>query len=140
MAWSDTRVDFATMQRGERVPPFVLCVDADAVRAYLDATGEAREGLWEQCVPPLALGALALGGLMDRVQVPGGLVHTGQEYQFRGLVPIGAPVEVQISVAARSERRGAVITIFETELRLDGEVVGTGRTNVMMAADGDLPL
>src|SRR5690606_20784224 len=103
------------MQRGERIPPFDLRIDGDAVRAYLDATGEAAEGLWEQYVPPLALGALALGGLMDRVQVPGGLVHTGQEYEFRGLVPVGATVEVQIAVAARSERRGAVITVFETE-------------------------
>jgi hypothetical protein len=130
-----TKGEFATLERGYALPTFELPVTADDVAAYLDATGEQNE-LWDRYVPPLALGAFALGGLMDRFKVPGGLVHTGQEYDFLAPVPVGETVEVSIVVASNSERRGARMVAFAIELRAHGEVVGRGRTTVMLAPEG----
>lgn len=135
-ARAEPKGDFASLERGYELSPFTLQVTAQDVAHYLDATGEQHE-LWETCVPPLALGAFALGGLMDRFQVPAGLVHTGQEYDFTEPVPIDEPVEVRITVASSSERRGARMVVFATELLASARVVGRGRTTVMLAPEGE---
>lgn len=127
--------EFAALERGVALPPFELPVSREDVAAYLESTGEQNE-LWERYVPPLALGAFALGGLMARFKVPGGLVHTGQEYDFLEPVPIGETVEVSISVASNSERRGARMVVFAIELRILEQVVGRGRTTVLLAPEG----
>jgi acyl dehydratase len=126
------------LQKGDRIAPFPVTITSEDVRAYLDATGEAP-ATWERAVPPLALGAFALAGLMERVAVPAGIVHTGQEYDFVRPVRHGETLEVAIAVASRSERRGAVITAFESEWRAGGEVVGTARTTVLVAPPGAAP-
>lgn len=124
-------IDFATLDRGDALPPFEITLGADEVAAYLQATGE-EPSHWADVVPPLALGAFTLAGLMERVAVPAGVVHTGQEFTFDRAVAIGRPVAVSLTVAARSERRGAVMTVVASELRVGAAVVGSGRMTVLV--------
>ena len=135
-ASAEPKGEFASLERGYELSPFKLRISAQDVAGYLDATGEQHQ-LWERCVPPLALGAFALGGLMDRFQVPAGLVHTGQEYDFTEAVSIDEPVEVRITVTSNSERRGARMVVFATELLAGARPVGRGRTTVMLALEGE---
>ena len=130
----ETKDSFATIDRGDRLAPFELMITDEDVSLYLEATGESNE-LWARYVPPLALVAFALGGLMDRVEVPSGLGHTGQEFLFFKSVVIGDPVEVKIDVASSSRRRGMRMVVFATELFASGEMVGSGRTTVMLAPE-----
>ena len=125
---------FAQIDRGDQLAPFELTISAEDVALYLEATGESDE-LWARYVPPLALVAFALGGLMDRVEVPSGLVHTGQEFDFCKSVVIGESVEVEIKVASSSRRRGVRMVVFATELFSAGAMVGSGRTTVMLAPE-----
>lgn len=131
---TESKGAFASLERGYELSPFELQITAEEVALYLDATGEQNE-LWDTLVPPLALGAFALGGLMDRFQVPAGLVHTGQEYEFAAPVAIDEPVEVRIVVASSSERRGARMVVFAIELRAHDAIVGRGRTTVILAPE-----
>lgn len=129
---SASGLDFRSLARGDTLPEFPVSMSAAEVRAYLEATGERSE-LWETHVPPLALGALTLAGLMDRIEVPPGIVHTRQEFDFRRVVAIDEPLTVRISVASHSERRGALIAAFESEIvTASGEAVGGGRATVMV--------
>lgn len=132
---SQMKGDFATLERGYELAPFEFRVSAAEVQAYLDATGEVNE-LWDHSVPPLALGALALGGLMARFETPPGLVHTGQEFDFTGDVAIDETVEVRIVVASGSERRGVLMVVFETEVQTADAQIGRGRTSVMLVPEG----
>jgi hypothetical protein len=124
-------IDFAKLERGDSLPPFEITLGPAEIVAYLEATGE-DPARWVDAVPPLALGAFTLAGLMERVVVPTGVVHTGQEFTFNAAVPPGQAVEAALTVAARSERRGAVITVVASELRIDGRVIGSGRMTVLV--------
>ena len=125
-----TALDFFALKRGDELPSMRFEVSAEAARAYLDATGEPAEH-WDGRVPPLALGALCLGELMERLPLPAGAVHTGQEFEFCGVVAAGSPVEASVRVAQRSELRGAVIVALDLELRRESETVLRGRATVM---------
>ena len=130
-----TKGRFEDLERGFELPLFEFIVTSADVARYLGATGEQNE-LWDEFAPPLALGAFALGGLMDRFEVPGGLIHTGQEYNFIEAVAIDEPVEVRIVVASSAVRRGSLVVVFATELRAHDALVGSGRTTVMLVPEG----
>ncbi len=122
--------DFHALRRGDILPPIVFAATSEDVRAYLDATGESP-ALWGETVPPLALGALALAGLMAEMPLPPGALHAGQEFEFLGAVAHGQRVEARVTVAQQSERQGSNIVVFASELRCGERAVLRGRTTVM---------
>ena len=127
-------LDFHSLARGDALEPFALSVSADEARAYLAATGEPA-GRWPDAVPPLAQGALLLGALLERMALPAGALHTGQEFAFLRAVAPDEPLEARIAVAQHGERRGSVIAAFDLELRdADGEPVLRGRSTVIAPA------
>jgi len=130
------RPSLAGLRRGDALPPFTLHISSADVAAYLEATGE-RCALWSTLVPPLALGAFALAGLMERVELPAGILHTGQEHEFRRPLAHDEPVEVGVEVGARSERGGAVVLALDGVWRAGGEEVGTSRTTVLVPPPGE---
>jgi hypothetical protein len=110
-------------------------VSAEEARAYLAATGEALE-TWGELVPPLALGALTLAGLMEAMPLPPGALHGSQEFDFLGAVAHGEAVEAQLTVAQQSVRQGTNIVVFASELRCGERVVQRGRATVVAPAAG----
>lgn len=122
--------DFYSLRRGDALPVLEFTVSEERARAYMDATGEAQEE-WGELVPPLALGALTLAGLLNQVPPPAGAVHTGQEFEFLGTVPYEAPLEARLSVSSQAVRQGTNVVIFTSELRCFDRVVVRGRTMVV---------
>jgi len=121
-----------TLTRGQPLPPFTLQIDQPEVDAYLDATGEPSER-WQGVVPPLAIGALALGALLDEIAPPPGLVHTNQEFDFTAAIPVGTLLHGQFTVDQRQTRRGTMFTTFGVTI-LDGERTAvTGSATVVLA-------
>lgn len=126
-------LDFYALRRGDALPQVAFALSADEVRAYLDATGEPAER-WARLVPPLALGALALGGLMEALPLPAGALHAAQEFEFLAPVAHDERVEVRMSVAQQSVRAGASIVVIASELESGGRPVARARSTVMAPA------
>lgn len=128
-------IDFHSLRRGDALPALSFAVTLDEVRAYLAATGEGAEH-WTAAVPPLALGALTLAGLMEEMPLPPGALHAGQEFEFLAAVAPGDRIEAQLTVAQQSERQGANIVVFASELHSGARAVLRGRTTVMAPLPG----
>jgi hypothetical protein len=123
-------IDFGTMTAGDVLADLTFSVSTEEVRAYLDATGEPMDR-WTQYVPPLAIGALALGELMGRMETLNGVLHTGQQFSFDAPVAHDAEIAARFTVASASIRRGALITAVEIELNSNGKRIGSGRAALM---------
>lgn len=127
-------VDFSGVSAGDELALFTFALDADDVRAYLDATGEDASR-WQSKVPPLALGAFALAGLMERILELGKILHTGQQFTFLRAVALGEPITARFTVASRSTRRGVVMTAVESELTTAAGTAARGRTTLFLGAE-----
>jgi hypothetical protein len=125
-----TRPEFHALRRGEVLPPFSLCVSGEEVREYIEATG-GDPAVWCHTVPPLALAALTLAGLMDQVPLPPGAVHVAQELESVAAVRHDETVEAQLSIAQQSVRQGTNVVVFALEVRREGRTVLRGRSTVM---------
>jgi hypothetical protein len=129
---------FADLRKADTFARFPMSISEAEVDAYLEATGE-EPGPWREFVPPVFLDALVVAALLERVQIPKGVMHTGQEHESHRAVRIDEPLTVVMSVATLAERRGAVMASFEAQAIDDvGEPVVTMKISVMVLPDGVL--
>lgn len=135
---SPTRFAFDSLERGDVLPAVDLTVTADDVRAYLEATGEPADR-WGDRVPPVMLSALMLAALLGQVEIPQGVMHTGQEHESLRPVRIGEALTVTVLVSSYAVRRGALMAAFDAEARAGDEVVAVSRASVLVPPPADSP-
>jgi acyl dehydratase len=120
---------------GYTFDPIEFVFDAGRSRAYRDAVGDAG-AVYDEAglVPPLAVAALALGGLLNQAGLPPGALHVMEALEWTAPVPAGARIECTASLAQRSQRSGWIVTIIESHYHVDGAEVMKSRASVMSPA------
>ncbi len=131
---SPARQTISSFPRGHEFPDAKFSVSAERVAAYLRAIGD--EGAYGGCVPPLAAVALGLGELQERISLPEGSLHTGQEVEHLGLAREGEELTLTARIAQRSERQGFVISVIEFEIAGGAGTAIRARTTIMAPAGG----
>ncbi len=101
-------VDYASLTAGETVSDQSYSLSSEAVSDYVQAV---EDEVWEpatggKLVPPMAIAALGIRGLVNDLQVPGGTVHVGQEIEFIGAVAVGDSLHYEATVLQNTVRRG----------------------------------
>lgn len=126
----------ADLPVGHTFEPISFMVDAERSRAYRAATGDTL-GLYDErnAVPPLAVAALALGALMEVIDLPDGTLHGNESMQAHALVPAGATLTCTPTVTRNSTRAGMVFTTFEFDIAHEGASVLTARATVLYPAE-----
>ena len=113
-------------------------ITEDNVRQYLAAVGDAQQEYFQLgLVPPLFLTAYALTGLLGKLALAPGAIHSLQEVDTLNPVEIGD----QISGTARLERprrRGNLefTTVSYTLTSASGIQVQSGKSTVLAPAAG----
>ena len=126
------RTSLTDLEAGHQFSTATFSLDADDVRAYLDAAGDTNAAYLELgLAPPLAVAARALASLLDEIELPPGSIHRKQDVESRGGVAIGAELMLEASIAGRSERGEGVFTEIAFEVQAGGETVLAGATTVI---------
>jgi hypothetical protein len=128
-----SRDSIAALPRGHRFPAATFRISPEGVARYLDAVQD-RSAACGDAAPPLAVAALALRALLERLELPAGSLHAAQDVECRAAVPLNAELTMRGEVAQRSERGGFVAAVIEFEVAAAdslGEPVLVGRTTVM---------
>lgn len=114
-------------------------LDAVLVSQYVDAV-EDRTGLCSSVdgrplVPPMAIAALSLRGVVQDLEIPGGTLHAGQELEFRGAVGVGAELDCSATLAQNSVRGDWRFLMVELVV-MDGAglVVMIGKSTIIIPA------
>lgn len=134
--------DFFALKRGDVIGPYEARLESADARAYLDATAAGETaGSPAGWLPPLQLGALLVEKLIDAIEIPPGLLHTGQSFEFIRAVAPGTDFTAQLRVAQVSDRRGIRLGTVELELRDAEGTCAVGRANVLapVPAPGGAP-
>ena len=124
-------LDYVNLSIGDVVSCREFVLDLDTVSEYVAAVGD-RSNVFEPesvspMVPPMAIGALSLRGVLDDLGIPPGTLHAGQEMEVFDSVLVGETLKCRATIAQNSVRRG---------VRLVGvkmDVVRGARTIVMSA-------
>ena len=132
-------IDYAALAKGQKVSSQIYLLDLETVSQYIDAVGSSRER-WaisgdneSGMVPPMAIAALSLRGVVNDLAIPGGTLHTGQELEFISPVSVGETLECNAIIlqnSLRSEWRFLVVNI--SVLCAKGRKVMTGKSTIML--------
>lgn len=129
-----SRTNISTLPRGHEFAAATFSISDAEVAAYLAATGDTSA--YEGCVPPLAAVALGLRALQERLSLPEGALHTGQEVEHGGAIGCGERLTMTGRVAQRSERQGFVISVLEFQVAPAGGAGVRARTTIMAPGAG----
>ena len=105
------------LQVGKVVNNFHLRIGSDDVSAYLLATGD-DSSVWrtEKLVPPQMIVTEIIGKILEVLELPKNLVHTGQEHVANNRVSFDAVLRITATVSQLSERAGTTIVVFDSQV------------------------
>lgn len=126
------RTSIASFPRGHEFVPAAFSVSAEHVAAYLRAVGD--QAAYAGRVPPLAAVAMGLSALQERISLPEGSLHTGQEVEHFAPAREGETLVMTARIAQRSERQGFVISVIEFEIAGGDGTAVRARTTIMAPA------
>ena len=130
-------VDYSALEPGREFSEHSYRLDADTVARYVDAVDD-RSGVsgpaeGEDLVPPMAVAALSLRGVVNDLAIPGGTLHAGQELEFSGAVQVGETLECTATIAQNSVRGEWRFLVVEQAVRgSGGRQVMAGKSTIMV--------
>ena len=128
-------VDYAALKAGDVVSDRPCRLDADLVRRYADAVGDRSPLAGSGLVPPMALAALGVRGVVQDLGIPGGTLHLGQEVEFASPVRVGETVRCRATVSNSSLRSGTWVLVVGLSAEAgDGRTVMTGKSTISVPA------
>lgn len=103
-------LEYAALMVGDTISDRTFPIDRDAVEKYVAAVRD-QSGIFDitessPIVPPMAVAAFALRGVLEDLGIPNGTLHTGQEIAFTGTVSIDETLSCIAKVAQNSVRAG----------------------------------
>lgn len=121
------------LEAGEQMTIGPFAVDAGAAEAYLNAAGGDASFYGEMgATPPMAVAGRTLGILIERLSMPPGSVHIGQELDFLDTARPGEPLVCSARLARESRRGGWRILQLEFTVNAEERRVLAGRATVMV--------
>ena len=130
-------VDYSKLTTGQIVSHHTYQLDEDMVGEYLDAVKDVSDlplrDDGRRLVPPMSMAALSLRGVVQDLQIPGGTLHVGQEFEFTKAVTVGSTLECEATLAQNSVRGGMRIMVVTSTVRdADGVEVMSGKSTIML--------
>ena len=132
-------IDYAKLVPGQSISERSYVLDADAVSRYVAAVGDrtwsASAGEGKALAPPMAVAALSLRGVVVDLEIPGGTLHVGQEFEFSAAVPVGRRLACTATLeqnSVRGEWRFLVVRVGVQDG--DGVAVMDGKSTLMLPA------
>jgi acyl dehydratase len=130
-------VDYSKLATGQIVSQHTYLLDETLVREYVAAVQDDSDlPLTEdgrKLAPPMSMAALSLRGVVQDLQIPGGTLHVGQEFEFASAVPVGTTLDCQATLAQNSVRGGMRIMVVNSTVHDgDGNQVMSGKSTIML--------
>ena len=125
-------VDYSLLEPGHQISSHSYILYEDTISRYVEAVGGQHPMRSEEngkaFVPPMAVAAMWLRGVVKDLAIPGGTLHIGQELEFKRAVTTGETVKCLATVVQNTVRRGMRFMVVKLEIDgVDGRRVMEGR-------------
>ncbi len=135
MPSAESPIDYAALRAGDVVSDTSCSLGADLVRRYAEAVGDRSPLAGSGIVPPMALAALSVRGVVRDLRIPGGTLHLGQEVEFSSPVRVGEEITCRARLSNSSVRSGSRILVVGLSVEAgDGRTVMTGKSTISVPA------
>lgn len=128
-------MDYGALKPGDVISTRRCEVDADLVRRYVKAVDDRSDLTDSGIVPPMALAALGVRGVVQDLGIPGGTLHLGQEIEFTSPVDAGETISCTAEMVRNSVRGGQRVLVIDLTVRAGGDrLVMKGKSTIAVPA------
>ena len=128
-------VDYSQLSPGQTVSSQVCLIDAETVSRYVQAVEDRSPLATSEFVPPMAVAALSVRGVVNDLQIPGGTLHLGQEIEFFEAIRVGESINCSAELAQNSLRSGSRILVIGLSVTdAGGRTVMSGKATIAVPA------
>lgn len=131
------QIDYSELSVGRLVSDRTYTLDEKLVSDYTIAVQDMSESIksnrGDQLAPPMSVAALSLRGVVNDLQIPGGTLHVGQEFQFKAAVLVGTTLVCQARISQNSVRAGMRFLVVNLTVEdVCGDEVMVGKSTIML--------
>lgn len=132
-------LDYAALAVGDTISDRTFLLDEDAVEKYVAAVRD-ESGVFDTSedspvVPPMAIAAFALRGVLQDLGIPNGTLHTGQEMKFLGAISVDGVLHCEAKIVQNAVRAGFRFIGVGMDVRsADNGRVMTAKSTIMVPA------
>ena len=88
---------YSNIKTGTEISKESLIIDSNIINNYLNAINDSSRvelnELEKNFIPPMCIAALSLRGVINKLKIPGGTIHTTQELEFTNSAKTGEKLE-----------------------------------------------
>lgn len=130
-------IDYSTLVSGQEISNRTYDLDVTVVSRYVEAVADQTslrsEADGRELVPPMAVAALSLRGVVNDLAIPGGTLHAGQELEFKKTVAIGDTLACRATLLQNSVRGEWRFIVVQLGVEDDkGREVMAGKSTIML--------
>ena len=125
------KIDIEKLITGFEFPVTSFKLEPTKISTYVRAVGDTSNVYEENdCVPPMAVAALAMAAMGKQMELPPGSIHVSQEFEFADIVKFGE-VLTSYATVKRSVARGKLHM-----LTVGINVINQGKNTVVCGETG----
>ena len=131
--------DYADLDPGQEISKHSYQVDEGMVANYVSAVQDSNPALCDgesvRLIPPMAIAALSIRGVIQDLRIPGGTIHAGQEFEFKSAVAVGDSLECRATLVQNSVRGDWRFLVIDCSVTDDNDSdVMSGKSTIMIPA------
>ncbi len=129
-------IDYSTIPTGHTFSHRVYRLDMAMLDRYVESVGDRSMDWGVDCVdrvvPPMAVAAMSLRGVIGDLAVPPGSLHAGQELQFKRPVTMGEDLDCKATLVQNSIRGNWRYIVVQLTVLTVGREVMTGKSTLVL--------
>ena len=135
--------EYSTLSVGQNIPVKAFFVDVNSAMLYANAVEDSTVIINKPnqpiIIPPMAIAALGLRGILDSLGVPEGALHSSQELNFHGPFEVGSEFHCLATVERNSVRKQSRFVSIKLSVRdnKNNEVLSGTTTLIIPINEGN---
>lgn len=106
----------------------------DFINKYTESVKDSSN--YKNSVPPMAISALSIRGVLNDLKIPGGTVHVSQEFNYFLSIEKSEHIECLATIISNNVRGGwRFLSIKLETISTDQKLIMTGKSTIMIPVE-----
>ncbi len=106
----------------------------DFINKYTESVKDNSN--YKNSVPPMAISALSIRGVLNDLKIPGGTVHVSQEFNYFSSIEKSELIECLATIISNNVRGGwRFLSIKLETISTDQKLIMTGKSTIMIPVE-----
>ncbi len=127
-------MDYSQLQPENIISENQYEISQDFINKYTESVKD--DSVYNNLVPPMAISALSIRGVLNDLNIPGGTVHLNQEFDYFSAVHKNEIINCKATIISNNVRAGWRFLVIKLETSTKQQpIIMTGKSTIMIPVE-----